>query len=140
MFFYSNLYIFLQTSHQVNYININKHIYKKGASMESLWSTLFIQYKYIAFKYVNHIWDCLGLTAFFPRWPIRPLNPLLAMGNYSSPDILITIFNKQKLQNITSQSSVDPFWCYLYHNSQDSLYFPIRKLYTTCMIRPVVEN
>ena len=42
------------------------------------------------------------------------LNPLHAMGDYSSPDMLISIFNKQNLQNIISWSSVDQFWCSLY--------------------------
>ena len=35
------------------------------------------------------------------------VNPLLAMGNYGSPDILISIFNRHNLQNIISWSSAD---------------------------------
>ena len=53
-------------------------------------------------------------------------NPLLAMGDYSSTDMLISIFNKQKLQNIISWSSVDSFWWSLHQNSQESIYLPFR--------------
>ena len=52
---------------------------------------------------------------------------LLAMGDYSSPDILIGIFNKQKRQNIISWELSGLILVIFSKNVQESLYFPCRK-------------
>ena len=57
-------------------------------------------------------------------------NPLHAMGDYSSWDMLNSIFiNKQKLQNIihvSMSSRWTDFGNLLHSNSQESVYFPFR--------------